>query len=92
MTFEKQTVRKVYKLRTRIAKGHVLIVSGWTLDQEISVGALAESLCCVLEVCMIRLIYLQSIAPLTIYLGRSFPRHERCLGIVCSFFAVFSQI
>ena len=29
--------------------------------------------------CMICCIYLHFIAPLTIYLGRSFLRHERCL-------------
>ena len=36
--------------------------------------------------CMIRCIKVQIIAPLTLYLGRSFPRHVRCLSVTCSFF------
>ena len=38
---------------------------------------------------MIRCIYIPFIAPLTIYLGRSFPSHVRCLNSTCSFFFVF---
>ena len=43
---------------------------------------------------MIRRIYLQFIAPLTIYLERGFPRLVRCLSVTCSFFffAVFTEL
>ena len=39
--------------------------------------------------CLIRCIYIHFTAPLTIYPGRSFPRHERCLSVTCSFFWPF---
>ena len=49
------------------------------------------------SVCTIRWIYSHSVAPLTIYLGRSFSRHVHCLGVVCKFslpffFVFFCQI
>ena len=42
--------------------------------------------------CMIRCVYTHFIAPLTIYLGRSFPRRVRCLSNTCSFFCRFYRV
>ena len=44
--------------------------------------------------CMIRRVYIHIIAPLTIYLGRSFPHHVRSLSVTYStvFFAVFYRV
>ena len=39
--------------------------------------------------CMIGCIYIWVIAPLTMYLGRSFSRHVRCLSVTCSLFFRF---
>ena len=42
---------------------------------------------------MIRCIYIHLIEPLTVYLGRSFLHHVRCLSITGSFFsAVFAEL
>ena len=38
--------------------------------------------------CMIRRVYIHIIAPLTIYLGRSFPRHVRSLSVTYMLFAL----
>ena len=44
--------------------------------------------------CMIRRVYIHIIAPLTIYLGRSFPRHVRSLSVTYSivFLPFFTEL
>ena len=72
----------------RILRSYALV--SWDITRFINESRSAfcwdQKIIFVFAKCRIRWIYLQSIAPLTIYLGRSFPRHVRCLSVTCSFF------
>ena len=76
-----------YKLAIIYSAGHVL--SRVRVDSGGAEGG--KWIRCLPErACMIRRVYIQFIAPLTIYLRRSFPRHVRSLSVTYRiFFAVF---
>ena len=81
--FRSECLLVYYMLNDRIDKGFVIL--------------LLINFFCILDhkvrPSMIRCIYIQIIAPLTIYLRRSFPHHVRCLSVTCSFFfAVFVEL
>ena len=76
----------------RNLKTFLSVLSSFSLDELKSYGILKFKWRLNM-LCMIRCIYVQIIAPLTLYLGRSFPRHVRCLSVTCSFFfAVFAEL
>ena len=68
------------------------VLSSFSLDELKSYGVLKFKWHLNM-LCKIRCIYVQIKAPLTIYRGRSFPRHVHCLSVTCSFFfAVFAEL